>query len=139
MKRVLFIFIFVIAAVVMTGCCGCKNVPTVPPDAVPVVTLPVTLIVNHYEHDTLIVHEKEVIETKGDTVYNTKYVEKEKVKTVHDTVSHTEYVPQPYPVEVEKKVEVEVNKLYWWQKAPMWAGVISIILGGLWLWRRLKI
>lgn len=34
--------------------------------------------------------------------------------------------------------EVPVNRLHWWQKALMWAGVISIIAGGFALYNKIK-
>lgn len=34
--------------------------------------------------------------------------------------------------------EVPVNRLYWWQKALMWVGVIAIVSGAIYIYKRTK-
>lgn len=85
------------------------------------------------------IHEKDsvVVMIKGDTVMvdrwhtvykeHTDYDTQKEKEIVHDTIyqTHTEYIDRY----VDREVTVEVNKLYWWQKALMWIGGIGIVAG----------
>ena len=58
---------------------------------------------------------------------HTDYDTQKEKEIVHDTIyqTHTEYIDRY----VDREVTVEVNKLYWWQKALMWIGGIGIVAG----------
>ena len=89
-----------------------------------IVEVPVEIIKKEYIHDTKIdsVYIKDSIDRwqKGDTLYITKWHTKFKYINKVDTIIKTDSIPKL--VTVEK--EVEVNHIYWWQKALMWVGGI---------------
>lgn len=77
--------------------------------------------------DSVSVHDSIVTVVKGDSVlierWHTKYKEKLRIDTVERIKAVTEWRTR-----TEVKT-VEVNKLYWWQKALMWIGGIGIFAG----------
>lgn len=88
-------------------------------------------------HDSIHVKEKQ----QGDTIWlevqkwHTKYVE----SRTHDTIyiSTHDTIPQPYPVEVIKKVE---KPLSWWQKLLQRSGAIALVALFVWMvWQGAKI
>lgn len=102
-------------------------------------------IVDHYNtvvvHDTLREHTSdsifEKIYVKGDTVFNTKYVEKtrwrDRIVEHHDTCWRDSVVTE-YK-EVEKEI-VKYPKTYWWL---LGISIISVIFAGIKLTRWLRI
>lgn len=84
-----------------------------------------------YSHDTTIVKDSVYFAVKGDTVVKERYNTKWQIKVAHDTIMR--FVEKPVEVVKEKQVEkqVEVNRIYWWQKLLMWIGVVGICVGTL--------
>ena len=80
--------------------------------------IPVTTTVTEIEyrdklqHDSIYFSDSVLIETKGDTVYNTKIKYRYINKLVRDTVNRFDSVYVEKPVEVVK----EVNRLTKWQR-----------------------
>ena len=80
-----------------------------------------------YSHDTTIVKDSVYFAVKGDTIYKERYNTLWKIKVAHDTIMR--FVEKPVEVVREKNVEkqVEVNRIYWWQKWLMWMGCIGLV------------
>ena len=78
-------------------------------------------------HDTTIVKDSVYFSIKGDTIVREKYNTIERIKVAHDTIMR--FVEKPVEVVREKNVEkqVEVNRIYWWQKLLMWIGGIGVV------------
>lgn len=99
------------------------------------VEVPVEKIRTEYIHDTKIdsVFVKDSVDRwlKGDTLYIYKEHTKFKYINKTDTVCKTDTITKVVKVDVVK--EVEVNHIYWYQKALMWAGGIAVVLlaGGI--------
>lgn len=99
------------------------------------VEVPVEKIRTEYIHDTKIdsVFVKDSVDRwlKGDTLYIYKEHTKFKYINKTDTVYKTDTITKVVKVDVVK--EVEVNHIYWYQKALMWAGGIAVVLlaGGI--------
>ena len=79
-----------------------------------------------YSHDTTIVKDSVYFSIKGDTIVRERYNTIERIKVAHDTIMRL--VEKPVEVVREKNVEkqVEVNRIYWWQKLLMWIGGIGV-------------
>lgn len=108
--------------------CGCKTrtvVMTVPEVRTDTVIITKSQRDSIWLHDSVHVSEK----TEGDTVWlevrqwRTKYVE----KVVHDTtyIATHDTIPMPYPVEVIKEVEKELN---WRERIQMGVGEFAMWL-----------
>ena len=84
-----------------------------------------------YSHDTTIVKDSVYFAIKGDTIFKERYNTKWQIKVAHDTVMR--FVEKPVEVVREKNVEkqVEVNRIYWWQKLLMWMGGIGVVIIGI--------
>ena len=84
-----------------------------------------------YSHDTTIVKDSVFFAVKGDTIVREMYNSIERIKVAHDTIMR--FVEKPVEVVREKNVEkrVEVNRIYWWQKALMVMGGIGAIVIGI--------
>ena len=82
-------------------------------------------------HDTTIVKDSVYFAIKGDTIFKERYNTKWQIKVAHDTVMR--FVEKPVEVVREKNVEkqVEVNRIYWWQKLLMWMGGIGLVMIGI--------
>lgn len=80
-----------------------------------------------YSHDTTIVKDSVYFSIKGDTIVRERYNTIERIKVAHDTIMRL--VEKPVEVVREKNVEkqVEVNRIYWWQKVLMWMGCIGVV------------
>lgn len=80
-----------------------------------------------YSHDTTIVKDSVYFAIKGDTILRERYNTIERIKVAHDTINKV--VEKPVEVVREKNVEkqVEVNRIYWWQKLLMWMGGIGLV------------
>ena len=84
-----------------------------------------------YSHDTTIVKDSVYFAIKGDTIFKERYNTKWQIKVAHDTVMR--FVEKPVEVVRENNVEkqVEVNRIYWWQKLLMWMGGIGVVIIGI--------
>ena len=84
-----------------------------------------------FSHDTTIVKDSVYFAVKGDTIFKERYNTKWQIKVAHDTVMR--FVEKPVEVVREKNVEkqVEVNRIYWWQKVLMWMGGIGVVVIGI--------
>ena len=84
-----------------------------------------------YSHDTTIVKDSVYLSIKGDTIVREKYNTIERIKVAHDTIMR--FVDKPVEVVSTKQVckQVEVNRIYWWQKALMWIGGIGLVVVGI--------
>lgn len=61
------------------------------------------------------------------------------VKVVYKDREVIKEIPAPYPVEVEKKVEVPTRMpLRWWEKIFFYAGIATVGGGVFWLLRKFK-
>lgn len=81
-----------------------------------------------YSHDTTIVKDSVFFAVKGDTIVRERYNTIERIKVAHDTIMR--FVDKPVEVVREKNVEkqVEVNRIYWWQKLLMWMGGMVFVM-----------
>lgn len=84
-----------------------------------------------YSHDTTIVKDSVFFAVNGDTIVRERYNTIERIKVAHDTIMR--FVEKPVEVVREKNVEkqVEVNRIYWWQKTLMWMGGIGMVVVGI--------
>ena len=84
-----------------------------------------------YSHDTTIVKDSVFFAINGDTIVRERYNTIERIKVAHDTIMR--FVEKPVEVVREKNVEkqVEVNRIYWWQKVLMWMGGIGVVVIGI--------
>lgn len=89
-----------------------------------IVEVPVEVVKKEYIYDTKIdsVYIRDSVDRwqKGDTLYITKWHTKFKYINKVDTIVKTDSIPKIVPV----VKEVEVNHIYWWQKALIWVGGI---------------
>ena len=78
-------------------------------------------------HDTTIVKDSVFFAIKGDTIVRERYNTIERIKVAHDTIMR--FVEKPVEVVSTKQVckQVEVNRIYWWQKLLMWMGCIGMV------------
>lgn len=81
-----------------------------------------------YSHDTTIVKDSVFFAVNGDTIVRERYNTIERIKVAHDTIMR--FVEKPVEVVREKNVEkqVEVNRIYWWQKLLMWMGGMVFVM-----------
>ena len=84
-----------------------------------------------YSHDTTIVKDSVYLSIKGDTIVREKYNTIESIKVAHDTIMR--FVEKPVEVVSTKQVckQVEVNRIYLWQKALTWIGGIGLVVVGI--------
>ena len=84
-----------------------------------------------YSHDTTIVKDSVYFAINGDTIVRERYNTIERIKVAHDTIMR--FVEKPVEVVRENNVEkqVEVNRIYWWQKWLMWMGFIGLVMIGI--------
>ena len=84
-----------------------------------------------YSHDTTIVKDSVYLSIKGDTIVREKYNTIERIKVAHDTIMR--FVEKPVEVVSTKQVckQVEVNRIYWWQKLLMGIGGIGVVVVGI--------
>lgn len=81
-----------------------------------------------YSHDTTIVKDSVFFAVNGDTIVRERYNTIERIKVAHDTIMR--FVDKPVKVVRESNTEkqVEVNRIYWWQKVLMWIGGIGFVV-----------
>ena len=89
---------------------------------------------DNYLRDSVYSHDSIFLKVKGDTVWFEKYEYIYREKLIKDSIFINDTIKIPYPVEVIK----EVNKLYKWQYYLMFAGVLSIMILGIWLFVKFK-
>lgn len=91
-----------------------------------------------YSHDTTIVKDSVFFAVNGDTIVRERYNTIERIKVAHDTIMR--FVEKPVEVVREKNVEkqVEVNRIYWWQKALMWMGCIGLVVIVILIYSKLR-
>ena len=84
-----------------------------------------------YSHDTTIVKDSVYLSINGDTIVREKYNTIERIKVAHDTIMR--FVEKPVEVVRENNVckQVEVNRIYWWQKLLMVIGGIGVVVVGI--------
>ena len=90
-----------------------------------------TLRTTIFSYDTTIVKDSVFFAVNGDTLVRERYNTIERIKVAHDTIMR--FVDKPVEVVREKNVEkqVEVNRIYWWQKFLMWMGGIGVVMIGI--------
>ena len=90
-----------------------------------------TLRITIYSHDTTIVKDSVFFAINGDTIVRERYNTIERIKVAHDTIMR--FFEKPVEVVSTKEVEkqVEVNRIYWWQKLLMWMGGIGVVVIGI--------
>lgn len=90
-----------------------------------------TLRTTIFSHDTTIVKDSVYFSIKGDTIFKERYNTKWQIRVAHDTVMR--FVEKPIEVVTTKEVEkqVEVNRIFWWQKVLMWIGGIGVFVIGI--------
>ena len=90
-----------------------------------------TLLSTIYSHDTTIVKDSVYLSINGDTIVRERYNTIERIKVAHDTIMR--FVEKPVEVVREKNVEkqVEVNRIYWWQKLLIVIGCIGVVVVGI--------
>lgn len=83
-----------------------------------------------YVFDSIYIDRIRIVKEKADTIYvtdwKTEYKYKYKDRYVHDTTT----IREPYPVEVIKEVEKELN---WWQKFRLKGFWVLFGLVGVWV------
>ena len=81
-----------------------------------------------YSHDTTIVKDSVFLAINGDTIVRERYNTIERIKVAHDTIMR--FVEKPVEVVSTKQVckQVEVNRIYWWQKLLMLMGGIGVVV-----------
>ena len=91
-----------------------------------------------YSHDTTIVKDSVFFAVKGDTIVRERYNTKWQIKVAHDTIMR--FVEKPVEVVSTNEVckQVEVNRIYWWQKALMWMGGIGVVVVGIFIYSKLR-
>lgn len=104
----------------------------------------VTVPEYHYRDSTKLVHVRDSVfnrdsvfmYVRGDTVYHEHYNTIYKEHYYSDTINNVyrDSIFKPYKV-VEVK---EVNRLHWWQRSLMWAGIAAIIALIIGIFIRLK-
>ena len=82
-------------------------------------------------HDTTIVKDSVFFAINGDTIVRERYNTIERIKVAHDTIMR--FVEKPVEVVSTKQVckQVEVNRIYWWQKLLMVIGGIGAVVVGI--------
>lgn len=91
-----------------------------------------------YSHDTTIVKDSVFFAVNGDTIVRERYNTIERIKVAHDTIMR--FVEKPVEVLRESNTEkqVEVNRIYWWQKAMMWMGGIGVVVVCILIYSKLR-
>ena len=118
----------VLLLLVLLLCCSCTKRVYETQYVEQPVYLHDTLRSTIYSHDTTIVKDSVFLAVKGDTIVRERYNTKWQIKVAHDTVMR--YVENPIEVVSTKEVEkqVEVNRIYWWQKVLMWMGGLGVVV-----------
>lgn len=92
--------------------------------------------------DSIWIHDSIYIKEKGDTVFQYTFKDKLVYKNIYqdkwntDTIFKTDTITKPITIKIRE--EVEVNKIYWWQKTLIYIGVFSIAALILTIYLKLK-
>lgn len=113
--------IFLIATLICTSC-GIKR---------EYVEIPVEVVKKEYitttKVDSIFVKDSVDRYVSGDTVY--LYKERIKYQYLYKTDTLIQIDSIPKIIKQITTEEVEVNKIYWWQKFLMWLGAIMLLVG----------
>lgn len=118
------------------GCQSCTTTKYVPVESV--VTRTDTIYTAKLRVDTIMERDSVVVYQKGDTIYQTKYIEKlrvrERVDTLYQVVADSVKISVPYPVERE---------LTWWERTKMdfggmALGLMSVLVCAVIVWLIIK-
>lgn len=101
----------------LTIICSCSTTQYVPVEKIRDVYHETT------KTDSINIHDSIYIKEKGDTVFFTKYHTEYRYINRTDSFIQRDTIPQPYPVEVIKKVEKELS---WWQSIKMELGGLAL-------------
>ena len=123
--------IIVLLLLLLLLCCSCTKRVYETQYVEQPVYLHDTLRSTIYSHDTTIVKDSVYFAVNGDTIVREMYNTIERIKVAHDTIMR--FVEKPVEVVSTKEVckQVEVNRIYWWQKALMWMGGIGVVMIGI--------
>lgn len=72
----------------------------------------------------------------GDTVYLYKFKTEYRNIYITDTISKIDSIPKIIKQTIVE--EKEINKIYWWQKSLMWLGIVTLLIGGIYIIRLIK-
>lgn len=120
----------------IVGCQSCTTTKYIPVESV--VTRTDTIYTAKLRIDTIMERDSVVVYQKGDTIYQTKYIEKlrvrERVDTLYQVVADSVKVVVPYPVERE---------LTWWERTKMdfggmALGLMSVLVCAVIVWLIIK-
>jgi hypothetical protein len=136
LEAVVMFIVFLLLILLFGSCKSVKYVPVIEHHTD-------TCYITKHQRDSIWLHDSIHVKEKqqGDTIWlelekwHTKYVE----SRTHDTIyiSTHDTIPQPYPVEVIKKVE---KPLSWWQKLLQRSGAIALAALLVWMvWQGAKI
>ncbi len=99
---------------------GCKSTQYVP---VPVEAVKIEYI-DRQHRDSIHITDLVYIRAKGDTVWLTRWRAEYKDRLIRDSVILRDSIPVPYPVEVVREVEKELN---WFDRLRLWLGNVLLI------------
>lgn len=109
---------------------GCKSTQYIPVETVK------TEYIDRHHRDSIHIMDSVYIREKGDTVWLTRWRTEYKDRLIRDSVIVRDSIAVPYPVEVIRKVEKELN---WFERLRLWLGSILIIgVAGSALWWIIK-
>lgn len=122
-----FVSLLVTALLLILLCCSCTKRIYEKQYIEQPVYLHDTLRSTIYSHDTTIVKDSVFFAINGDTIVRERYNTIERIKVAHDTIMR--FVEKPVEVLRESNTEkqVEVNRIYWWQKTLMCMGGIGLV------------
>lgn len=139
MKRYVY-GLMLLTVSILTSCHSTKYITKEVPVEV-IKEVPVEVVKTEYINSTLLdsTFIKDSIDRylKGDTlvIYKERQTFKYKYKT--DTLVIRDTIPMPIetqiPVTVKEEVLKEVHKLYWYQEALMFIGIVSLVCMGIFL------
>ena len=95
--------------------------------------------VQHFHtHDTLMMRDSVLTYIKGDTVRIERWHTLQSINNIVRT--DTIYIDKESekPVTITEHEVVEVNRLTWWQKTLAWLGGITLLLGGGWVFLKIR-
>lgn len=124
MKKFPFLIVIVIV-IVLTGCASTRQIQVVREISRD------TLYLSNVQYDSIYVLQDHLTDRSRDTIYVEKVRMEYKYKLLRDTVR----VVQIDSIPVIREVEVVKTERYvpWYAKALSWIGVITLLLIGLWL------
>lgn len=121
--------IFLILLLFILGSCWSPKYIEVPVEKVKTVYVNNTSQDSTNKFDSIYIYDSIYIKEKGDTIYSYKEKTKYKIQFKDRIINNSDTVIKidsiDKPVIVEK--EVQVNKIYWWQKCLMYTGLLFLI------------